>query len=85
MIFAPGTRIWIAENLRLGNENKLQQNDKKGDLFVYVGQNVSVETMVQINAVIVAPNADMRLSSGCYVRGYLFAKSLDVQPECVIE
>ncbi len=85
MIFAPGTRIWIAENLRLGNENKLQQNDKKGDLFIYVGQNVSVETMVQMNAVIVAPNADMRLSSGCYVRGYLFAKSLDVQPECIIE
>lgn len=85
MTFAPGTRIWIAENLRIGNENKLQHNGKIGDLFIYVGQNASIETKVYLNAVVVAPNADVRIPSGGYVRGYIYAKSLDVQPDCTIE
>ena len=85
MEFEPGTRIWIAENVRIGNYNKLQQTSRYGDFFIYVGQDVSVETNVQMDAVVVAPHADVRLSSGSHIRGYVYAQSLDVQPDCIVE
>lgn len=85
MSFAPGTRVWINGDLRIGNECSLLQPDKKGDLFVYAGGNASFETGVELQAVFVAPNAYVSLSSRSHLYGCIFSKSFNVQPNVVLE
>lgn len=85
LVFAPGTRIWISGDLRIGNDCHAQHFGQMGDLFVYVGGNVIIETNVDLHAVLVAPNTSVSISSGTRVYGYIFGKSLNVQPNVTIE
>ena len=58
---------------------------RSGDLFVYVSGNVSLETNVEMHAVLVAPEANMSVSTGVHVYGYLIGKSLNIQPNVIVE
>ncbi len=85
LTFAPGTRIWVSGDLRIGNDCKLQHSGQTGDLFVYAGGNVTIETNVEARAVLVAPNAAVSISTGTKIYGYVIGKSLNVQPNVTIE
>ena len=85
LTFASGTRIWVGGNLRIGNDCKLLHSGQTGDLFVYVGENVTIETNVDVRAVLVAPNATVSISTGTKIYGYVIGKSLNVQPNVTIE
>ena len=85
LVLAPGTRIWISGDLRIGNDCHVLHFGQMGDLFVYVGGNVIVETNVDFHAVLVAPNASVSISTGTRIYGYIFGKSLNVQPNVTIE
>lgn len=83
--FAPGSRVWIKGNLRIGNDNRLLQSGEVGDLFVYVAGNASLETNVEMHAVLVVPNNNLSVSVGSHIYGYLIAKSLNIQPNVIVE
>ena len=85
MNFSPGTRIWVSGNLRIGNDNKLLQSGRVGDLFIYVAGSVTVETGVTMKAVLVAPNASVSVSSRTHIYGYLIGKSINIQPNVIVE
>lgn len=85
MNFAPGTRIWVNGNLRIGNGCRMVHSGKVGDLFVYVNGNVTVETNVEIHAVLLAPNARISFSTGLHVYGYVYSNAFSIQPNSVIE
>ena len=85
LTFASGTRIWVSGDLRIGNDCKLLHSGQTGDLFVYVGENVTIETNVDVRAVLVAPNATVSISTGTKIYGYVIGKSLNVQPNVTIE
>ena len=83
--FSPGSRIWISGDLRIGNDCKLLHSGKTGDLFVYVGGGVNIETNVNFHAVLVAPNASVFVSTETLVHGYIIGKSLNIQPNVTVE
>ena len=85
MVFEPGSRIWVGGNLRIGNGGRMLYEGRSGDLFVYVSGNVSLETNVEMHAVLVAPEANMSVSTGVHVYGYLIGKSLNIQPNVIVE
>ena len=85
MNFSPGTRIWVSGNLRIGNDNKLLQSGRVGDLFIYVAGSVTVETGVTMKTVLVAPNASVSVSSRTHIYGYLIGKSINIQPNVIVE
>ena len=85
LTFAPGTRIWVSGDLRIGNDCKLQHSGQTGDLFLYAGGNVTIKTNVEARAVLVAPNAAVSISTGTKIYGYVIGKSLNVQPNVTIE
>lgn len=83
--FTPGTRIWIGGDLRIGNDCKLWHLGQNGDLFVYVNGGMTIETNADIRAVLVAPNASGSISTGTKIHGYVIGKSLNIQPNAIIE
>ena len=83
--FSPGTRIWISGDLRIGNNNKLVHSGNSGDLFIYVGSNVSIETNVEMAVVLVAPRSMVSISTGTHVRGYVIGRMVNVQPNVIVE
>ena len=85
MNFSPGTRIWISGDLRIGNDNKLMHPGRVGDLFVYAGGNTVIETNVAAHLVLVSPNTSVFISTGTHIYGYVIGKSINVQPNVIIE
>lgn len=85
MVFEPGTRIWVGGNLRIGNGGRMMYEGRSGDLFVYVSGSVSLETNVEMHAVLVAPEANMSVSTAVHVYGYLIGKSINIQPNAIVE
>lgn len=83
--FSPGTRIWVSGDLRIGNNNKLVHSGNSGDLFIYVGSNVSIETNVEMAVVLVAPRSTVSISTGTHVRGYVIGRKVIVQPNVILE
>lgn len=83
--FSPGTRIWISGDMRIGNGNKMLHAGNTGDLFIYAGGNVSIETNVEMSAVLVAPRSIVSISTGTHVRGYVIGKRVNVQPNVIVE
>ena len=83
--FSPGTRIWISGDLRIGNNNKILHTGNTGDLFVYVGSDVSIETDVEMSVVLVAPRSMVSISTGTHVRGYVIGRLINVQPNVIVE
>jgi hypothetical protein len=83
--FSPGTRIWVSGDLRIGNNNKLVHSGNSGDLFIYVGSNVSIETNVEMSVVLVAPRSTVSISTGTHVRGYVIGRNVIVQPNVILE
>ena len=51
----------------------------------FAGGNVTIETNVDVRAVLVAPNAAVSISTGTKIYGYVIGKSLNVQPNVTIE
>lgn len=83
--FAPGCRIWINGDFRLGNRSKMHHFGNVGDLFVYAKGNVTVETNVEMQSVLVAPNANISFSSGLHFNGYIYSLSFSIQPNSILE
>ena len=78
-------RMWIRNNFYLADRVTINSNAPAENLFIYTNTNsIDLGTDLSLRAILVAPNANVNVSSRYTWNGRIWAREITIQPDAVV-